>query len=217
MRDNELKKSEEFLCDYIDVIEEAQAAEFSKFMNDESIEEEKEARKRSSKSSRKPNRLIKYAAIFIAAVAIAGAVVPVEEVSAWVIWKFDAIFGEHPDHTEIKPNDEKDFLQYYVEELPDGFDIISEKNQNGGQYIQYANSAGKYIIYNQVKREHFVSNYDNENHENNKEMIADFEVLVSEGENDISFEIITEFVIISVHTDAGYDVGVEFIRKLKEL
>lgn len=217
MRDNEFKKSEEFLRDYIDVIEEAQAAEFSKFMNDESVEEKPEKHKRRSKSSPKPNRLVKYAAIFIAAITIVSIIVPVEEVSAWVVWKFDAIFGEHTDHTEIKPNDTNSFLQYYIEEVPVGYEVVTQIIQNGNEFIQYENENGKHILFNQMERKLFVSTLDNEHRECWEEVICDFEVFVSKGVEDFSFEIITDEVVITIHTDDGYDTGRNIIENLKEL
>lgn len=219
MRDNEFKKSEEFLRDYIDVIEEAQAAEFSKFMDDESVEEKPEKHKRRSKSSPKPNRLVKYAAIFITAITIVSIIVPVEEVSAWVVWRFDAIFGEHDDHTEIKPNDEGDFLQYYVSEPPKGYEIISESNDDFCEIIQYVNAESKYIMLFQMKKEGYVTDLDNENRNNRYERINEFEVLVSESIDgkDIAFEIITDQVAILIQTNDNYETGKSIINNLKIL
>lgn len=218
MKNNEFNKAEEFLRDYIDVIEEAQAAEFAKFLDDEAIAREtKIYGRKASTYSQKSNRLVKYVAVFIVVIVIAGVVVPVEEVSAWVVWKFDAIFGEHDDHTEIKPDDVGDFLQYYVGEIPEGFEVISEEKKDGREYIQYLNSEGNYIVFYQMERGLYVNSLDNENRKNHYEIISDFEILVSEGDSDFAFEIVTDKVAILIQTNAGYEIGKEVIENLKEL
>ena len=212
------ERAEEFLRDYAKVIEEAQAAEFSKYMDDAASEKdaEKQKDKMPKRGKKSRQRLLRYAAVFAAVIIVAGVVIPVDEVSAWVVWKFDALFGENDDHTEIKPNDENDFIQYYVAEIPEGFEVVGEQTQNGREYITYTNTEGKEIVFSQIKREYYVSSVDNENRGAYSEVIGDFEVLVNEGKEDCSFEFITDKVAILIYTNAGYDTGKKIIENLKE-
>ena len=212
------ERAEEFLRDYAKVIEEAQAAEFSKYMDDAASEKDAEKQKdtmpKRGKKSRQ--RLLRYAAVFAAVIIVAGVVIPVDEVSAWVVWKFDALFGENDDHTEIKPNDENDFIQYYVAEIPEGFEVVSEQADEKRIHIQYSNSSGDYIMLTQMPRELYITSFDSECRETYSEVIGNFEVLVNEGEDDCAFELLTDEVAILIYTNAGYDTGKKVIEKLKE-
>lgn len=213
------ERAEEFLRDYAKVIEEAQAAEFSKYMDDAASEKDAEKQKDTMPKRGKKSRqqLLRYAAVFAAVIIVAGVVIPVDEVSAWVVWKFDALFGGDEDHQIINPVDENDFLQYYVSEIPEGFEVVSERNKDGRYSAIYQNSNNNYITFDQIKIELYLTDFDQENRNHHYEQISEFQTLVSENDEDCFFEIITDRVAILIHTDAGYYVGKQLIENLKEL
>ena len=144
-------------------------------------------------------------------------VVPVAGANAWRIWELDFLFGNHDDHTRIDSNTEDAFPQYYVTKAPKGFEVVFENNEETGIFIQYQNVENQFILYTQIKKTQFVSQLDNEHHALEREMIGDFETLVSENEQDVIFEAVTDRVAITVQTNAGYDVGKNFIESLKEI
>lgn len=145
-------------------------------------------------------------------------VVPVAEANAWRIWNLDFLFGEHNDHTGVTPNIEEDtFPQYYVTVVPDGFDVIFEDASTTSIIIRYQNQQDQFILYTQVDRDEFFSQLDNEHHDLKKETIGDFEVLISENEQDVILEAVTNRVAITIQTNAGYAIGKKFIESLKEI
>ena len=168
-----------------------------------------------TKPKKKPFRLAKYVAAAAAILIIFSVAIPTEA-SAWRIWDLDFWFGEHEDHTEVKPNDKDAFPQYYINELPEDFVLSFENMSDSDEYFQYNNSEGKYLIYMQIKREQYISQLDNENRSGITETIGDFRTLVSENDVDCIFEVITDNVAIYIQTNAGYDVGKKFLESIKE-
>ena len=167
-------------------------------------------------TSRKKKRFPKYIAAAIAIIFFLSVTVPTTEASAWKIWKLDFLFSEHSDHVEVKPNNTEQFPQYYVDSVPDGFEISFENVTGSIEFFQYQNDRQEYILFTQVKKEQFVSQIDNENRDIKEELIGDFKVIVSEGNQDCIFEVTTDIVCITVQTNAGYETGKKIIEVLKE-
>ncbi|MBE5852009.1 MAG: DUF4367 domain-containing protein [Lachnospiraceae bacterium] len=219
------KIAEEALRDYITIVEKAESDELMRFMDDNYKPMEKKAaaeRKyvdvdKMSGSGSGMSKVLRYAAVLVLAVTVISIVVPVQEVSAWVVWKFDAIFGEEDDHTVINPVDENDYIKYYLTEVPKGYEVHNTITNENQTLIEYTNSNGNYIVFTQVKYDMFKANTDNEHREQKHEIINDFETLVSIGKDDCYFEIIADNVVITVQTNADYEIGKEFIKSLKEL
>lgn len=219
------KIAEEALRDYIKIVEKAESDELMRFMDDNYKPMEKKAaakRKyvdagKTSGSGSGVSKVLRYAAVLVLAVTVISIVVPVQEVSAWVVWKFDAIFGEEADHTVINPVDENDYIKYYAVKVPDGYEITNTNEKYGNLIIEYANDNEQWISFRQTKKDLYISSVDNEKRKNGYEIINDFEVLISEGEKDYYFEIVEEEVVIAVHTNAGYEVGKNFIKLLKPI
>lgn len=219
------KIAEEALRDYITIVEKAESDELMRFMDDNYKPMEKKAaaeRKyvdtgKTSGFGSSVSKVLRYAAVLVLAVTVISIVVPVQEVSAWVVWKFDAIFGEEDDHTVTDPVDEKDFIQYYVKEIPSDFNMTSTVVNKGQEIIEYINEKNEYIVFCQIEKDLFKSNIDKEHRENTYEVINDFETLISKGEGDLYFEIITEKAVLTIHTDAGYEIGKQFIMELRKL
>lgn len=167
------------------------------------------------KNKKRKRSIAKLAAIAAVVCLVFTAAVP--EASAWRIWGLDFLFGEHSDHTEIKPNDENTFPQYYVSEIPYGFDIMFENAEKTGIVIQYQNNNEKTILYMQMKKEQFTSQLDNEHRGMEERKIGDFNALVSETADDVIIEAVTDEVAIIVQTNAGYETGKKFMENLKEI
>lgn len=167
------------------------------------------------KKKKRKHSLAKLAAIAAVVCLVFTAAVP--EASAWRIWGLDFLFGEHSDHIESKSNDEDKFPQYYVYEIPEGFEIAFESTMKTITTVQYINTNDKFILYTQVKRDQFVSQLDNENRGISKETIGDFDVIVSKTAADVIIEAVTDAVAITVQTNAGYEVGKKFMENLKEI
>ena len=167
-----------------------------------------------TKPKKKTFRLAKYVAAAAAVLIIFSVAIPTEA-SAWRIWDLRFLFGDNGDHTEIKPDVDADFPQYYVSAIPEDFDVTFESQNDSSIYIQYCHE-DEYIIFMQVKSEQFVSQLDKENRDFKEEVIGDFRIVVSQNNHDTIFESVTETSAIFVQTNAGYDVGKKFIESLEE-
>ena len=162
---------------------------------------------RYERAPKKKKRFPKYIAATIAVVLFLSFALPVTEASAWKIWGLDFLFSEHSDHTEVKPDNEGKFPQYYVDSVPEGFEVSFENVTGSIEYFQYQNAMQEYILFTQVKKDQFVSQIDNENRTLTEEMIGEFKVIVSETDKDCIFEVTTDTVCISIQTTAGYEIG----------
>ena len=226
MRKNKGSQNDEFMDAIAKKIFDQAYEEYAElFENDEQfqqnrhlVENVKYEKKEKKKFQAGVGRFIATAAVVCIVFTI---VVPVAEANAWRIWDLDFLFGDHEDHTEIKPNTENAFPQYYLSTVPDGFDVIFENNTETRVFIQYQNAANQFILYTQIQKAQFVSQLDNEHHDLKTEMIGDFETLISENESeneqDVIFEAVTDRVAITVQTNAGYDIGKKFMESLKEI
>lgn len=167
------------------------------------------------KKKKRKHSLAKLTAIAAVVCLVFTAAVP--EASAWRIWGLDFLFVEHSDHTEITPNDDNTFPQYYVADIPEGFEIEFESTMKTISNVRYINKENQFILYTQVQREQFVSLLDNENRGIEKAIIGDFNVIVSKTDKDIIIEAVTDEVAITVQTNAGYETGKKFMESLKEI
>lgn len=222
MRKNKGSHSDEFMDTVAKKIFEQEYEKYAAlFEEDEQFQQNKHLvenvryeKKEKKKFSEGVGRLLATAAVVCFVFAI---VMPVAQANAWRIWDLDFLFGNHDDHTEIKPNTENAFPQYYILAIPDGFQVVFENNEETGIFIQYENAENQFILYTQIQKAQFVSLLDNEHHNLERKLIGNFETLVSENEQDVIFEAVTDRVAITVQTNAGYDVGKKFIESLKEI
>ena len=159
-------------------------------------------------------RMLRIAAMFLVIMFVGSIVIPVPEADAWRVWWLDLLMGENTQDIDVNTNDD---FKYYVSELPEGFVFYKEKKNENRYMIQYMNEEGKSISFTQIKNKLGEKNIDNEYTRYTKEMIGDFEVLVGYDSKKNKFEFTVEDIIISVSTDASYEIGKEFIENIKEL
>lgn len=159
-------------------------------------------------------RMLRIAAMFLVIVFVGSIVIPVPKADAWRVWWLDLLMGENTQDIDVNTNDD---FKYYVSELPEGFVFYKEKKNENRYMIQYMNEEGKSISFTQIKNKLGEKNIDNEYTRYTKEMIGDFEVLVVYDSKKNKFEFTVEDIIISVSTDASYEIGKEFIENIKEL
>ncbi len=159
-------------------------------------------------------RVLDIAAMFLVVLFIGSIVIPTPEADAWRVWWLDLILGENSEDIEV--NNENEF-KYYVSELPEGFTFAEEEKNVNRHMIKYVDDKGKTIVFTQNKDTNSEKNIDNENLNYSKEMIGDFEVLVGLDAEKIEFQFCGEGTIMTVSTNASYEVGKEFIENIKEL
>lgn len=159
-------------------------------------------------------RVLRIAAMFLVIIFVGSIVIPVPKADAWRVWWLDLLMGENTQDIDVNNNDD---FKYYVSELPEGFVFYKEKKNENRYMIQYMNEEGKSISFTQIKNKLGEKNIDNEYTRYTKEMIGDFEVLVGYDSKKNKFEFTVEDIIISVSTDASYEIGKEFIENIKEL
>ena len=158
-------------------------------------------------------RVLRIAAMFLVIVFVGSIVIPVPKADAWRVWWLDLLMGENTQDIDVNTNDD---FKYYVSELPEGFVFYKEKKNENRYMIQYMNEEGKSISFTQIKNKLGEKNIDNEYTRYTKEMIGDFEVLVVYDSKKNKFEFTVEDIIISVSTDASYEIGKEFIENIKK-
>lgn len=160
-------------------------------------------------------QILRYAAILLAALFVASIAVPVPQASAWRIWWLDLITGESDVDVQVDAENAYDFVEYYPGKLPEGFRLVSDEKVGGSRFeFFYENSDGKYIYFVQQEKEKVDTFLDNEKSEYSEEFISDFEVMISHRNKSILFEFTTERTLNYVRTDAGHEVGKEFIENL---
>lgn len=158
--------------------------------------------------------VLRIAAMFLVIVFVGSIVIPVPKADAWRVWWLDLLMGENTQDIDVGVEEE---FKYFVSELPEGFVFYKEKKNENRYMIQYMNEEGKSISFTQIKNKLGEKNIDNEYTRYTKEMIGDFEVLVGYDSKKNKFEFTVEDIIISVSTDASYEIGKEFIENIKEL
>ena len=158
-------------------------------------------------------RVLRIAAMFLVIVFVGSIVIPVPKADAWRVWWLDLLMGENTQDIDVNNNDD---FKYYVSELPEGFVFDKEEKNKHRYMLQYVNEEGKVIVFTQDKTTSSEKHLDNENTRYTKEMIGDFEVLVGYDSKKNKFEFTDEDIIISVSTDASYEIGKEFVEKIKK-
>ncbi len=159
-------------------------------------------------------RVLDIAAMFLVVLLVGSLIIPTPKADAWRVWWLDLILGENREDIDV--NNENEF-KYYVSELPEGFTFESEQKNVNRYMVKYISDQGKIIVFTQNKVERTENYADNENTEFSREMIGDFEVWVGVDEEKIEFEFTGEGTIMTVNTNASYEVGKEFIENIKEL
>ena len=152
--------------------------------------------------------------MFLVIVFVGSIVIPVPKADAWRVWWLDLLMGENTQDIDVNTNDD---FKYYVSELPEGFVFYKEKKNENRYMIQYMNEEGKKILFTQFRETKAENSADIENTLFRKEMIGSFEVFVGQDAKKTEFEFKGDDTIMTVNTDAGYQVGKEFIEKIKEL
>ncbi len=159
-------------------------------------------------------RLLRCAAVFVCVVFAASLALPIPQAGAWRVWWMDLVTGENKADLDMYA--EREFIEYYVSEPPQGFELISEKNLSSRYMAYYADKTGQYINFTQAPKPTTGTHADNEKTGYRRQLIADFEVFVGEGGGETVFEISTENANIFIQTNATYDLGEEFIKKLEK-
>lgn len=209
-------QAEEMLKSYADGWAEAYAAEAEELLrNDEQYRQAAEKygsyRRRSLKKC-----LLRCAAVLVCAIFIASIAVPIPQAHAWRVWWLDLVTGQNSEDMDVCAN--KDYVgEYYVSELPEGFELEKEESKDGRRIASYKNLGGKTITFMQVQNQGAGNHIDNEQTVYEKKMIGEFEVLVGESNERIFFEMITENTCLVISTDADYETGVNFIEHLHEI
>ena len=160
-------------------------------------------------------RILRYAAILLVAIFAASVIVPVPQASAWRIWWLDLITGQSDVDMKVDTEKQYDFVEYYPGEIPDGFELVKDESVNGKRRdLWFETINGKYIRFTQQKIDKASTFLDNENSNIANEKIGNFEIITTVKEDTYLFKFTTENALNCVQTNAGYDVGKEFIENL---
>ena len=208
--------TEQFLNEYAGHITDDWAAEMDKYLAMDENAEANFAKYGKHKYVKPQKRILRYVAIFLVVCFIGSLTIPVPQASAWKVWWFDLIFGENEKDIDVMHDNENEFIEFYVDSIPDGFALVEEMLISPTEYIaNYSNEEGRYIVFMQTEKNDSALHLDNENRELSTAIIGDFEVLISSGTEDVIFGITTENTNVSVQTDAGFEVGEAFLKGLK--
>ena len=208
--------AEEMLKSYADSWAEAYADEAEELLRDDEQYQKAAAKYENYKHRNVKKRVLRCAAIIICAVFLASVAIPIPQAHAWRVWWLDLVTGQNHQDIDVRAGDE--YLgEYYVSELPEGFEVVSERKEKGQYTVTYMNAVGESLLFTQSQRMSAEKHFDNETTDYSRELIGDFEVLVGENESFVIFEITTDKNFIVVNTNASYDVGKFFIEKLREI
>ena len=210
------RRAEEILQAYGEELRQQDAAAFDAILaEDEDYRKyEKLYGKRRFQSPRK--RILRYAAILLAAIFVASIAVPVPKASAWRIWWLDLLTGESDVDMQVDAENAYDFVEYYPGKLPEGFELVSENVIEGMKLVtKFENREGKYILFRQQDAEKASAYVDNEYSDTSIDIIGNFETIVTYSGDDVVFEFKTEHTVNYIHTNAGYDIGKFFIKNLE--
>lgn len=208
--------AEEILKAYADEWADEYAAEAEEMLrNDEQYRQAAE-KYGSYRCKSLKQRALRCAAVLVCAIFIASIAVPIPQAHAWRVWWLDLVTGQNSEDMDVCAN--KDYVgEYYVSELPEGFELEKEESKDGRRIASYKNLGGKTITFMQVQNQGAGNHIDNEQTVYEKKMIGEFEVLVGESNERIFFEMITENTCLVISTDADYETGVNFIEHLHEI
>ena len=194
------KQAEEILAEAASHKDEY-AAEMDKLLEgDESYEAAvKKYGKRRYVSPKK--RITRVAAALLIVGIVASVTVPVEKASAWRIWWLDLITGENQEDVDLKSEADYSFMEYYIGNLPEGYEIVNEEWIPNVRYkATLSNDEGTFIYFLETPVDMNQVHLDNEGSEITKEIIGDFEVLVDR----------------TADVDASYEAGEALIKGLEE-
>lgn len=207
---------EEMLKVYADEWADSYAAEAEKLLCDDEQYRQAAEKYGSYRHKSTKKRLLRCAAVLVCAIFIASIAVPIPQAHAWRVWWLDLVTGENRQDMDVRADDAY-VGEYYVSELPEGFELEMEQRDQKKNFASYKNQEGKSITFLQTHAGKSDAHFDNENTEYDNVLIGDFEVLVGNGEDCVVFEMMTDTSFIMISTDASYETGKQFIENLKEI
>ena len=209
-------RAEEMLKSYADEWADSYAAEAEKLLRDDEQYRRAQAKYGSYRRRSTKKRLLRCAAVLICAIFIASIAVPIPQAHAWRVWWLDLVTTENAQDIDVRAN--KDYVgEYYVSELPEGFELEAEECSASRKVASYKNAEGKTIIFTQIKDSRGNGHVDSQKTNYKSEMIGEFEVLIGKSDERIIFEMMTENTFIVISTDANYEFGVKFIEGLHKI
>ena len=208
--------AEEILKSYADEWADEYAAEAEELLRDDEQYRQAAEKYGSYRCKSLKQRVLRCAAVLICAIFIASIAVPIPQADAWRVWWLDLVTGENSQDIDVRENDGY-MGEYYVSELPEGFELETEEIKDGRRIASYKNGKGKTITFMQAQNLGVNNHIDNEKTDYTAKMIGEFEVLVGQNGDCYSFEMVTEKTFLTINTDASYDIGVKFIENLHEI
>lgn len=208
--------AEEILKSYADSWAEAYADEAEELLRDDEQYRKVEEKYGSYRRKSLKQRVLRCAAVLLCAIFIASIAVPIPQAHAWRVWWLDLVMHENVQDIDVRPND--DYAgEYYVSELPEGFELETERRDEEQYMIKYVNTLGESIVFIQSINKTTDNHIDNEQTNYQEELIGEFQVFVGKSGNRTLFEMTTDDAFILISTDAEYEVGVEFIENLHKI
>lgn len=209
------QQAEDILRAYADELDAQYADEFDAILAEDPDYQKNIERYGKRRYVKPQKRILRYAAILLVAIFAASVIVPVPQASAWRIWWLDLITKNSDVDMKVDTEKEYDFVEYYPGEIPEGFELVTDDYVDGTSHVfEYVNNEEKYIRFKQQKKEKGRTFLDNEKSNLSHEIIGGFEVIVSHRDHLIIFEFTTDVAVNSLQTNAGNDVGEEFIENL---
>lgn len=208
--------AEEILKSYADEWADEYAAEAEELLRDDEQYRQAAEKYGSYRCKSLKQRALRCAAVLVCAIFIASIAVPIPQAHAWRVWWLDLVTGQNHQDTDVRADDEY-VGEYYVSELPEGFELETERRNKEKNLASYKNSEGESITFLQAHARKSGAHFDNETTKYKEVMIGDFEVLVGRSEGCFVFEMMTDTSFIMISTDASYETGKQFIENLKEI
>lgn len=211
------KEAEQTLVEYAETFTDDWVAEMDQYLAMDPDSEKNFAKYGKRKYIRPQKRILRYAAIFLVVAFVGSIVIPIPQASAWQIWWLDLLFGENEEDIDVMPDNETQ-IKYCIISIPEQFELIEEMELSPKEYFAYyTNSLDEYVIFTIAPKSDTAVHIDNENRTNYTEVIGDFEALVSEGNEDISYTVTIDDTVISLQTNATKEIGDIFIRNIREI
>ena len=209
-------QAEEMLKSYADEWADEYAAEAEELLRDDEQYRQAAEKYGSYRCKSLKQRALRCAAVLVCAIFIASIAVPIPQAHAWRVWWLDLVTTENAQDIDVRAN--KDYVgQYYVSELPEGFELETERRDDGQYMMKYTNDLGESIVFIQSINKTTDNHIDNEQTNYHEEMIGEFQVFVGKSGNRTLYEMTTDDAFILISTDAEYETGVEFIEHLHKV
>ena len=209
------QQAEDILRDYADELDAQYADAFDAILAEDPDYQKNIERYGKRRYVKPQKRILRYAAILLVAIFAASVIVPVPQASAWRIWWLDLITRNGDVSMKVDAEGTYDFVDYYPGRLPDGFDLVNDESVDGKKRdVLLETVNGKYLRFTQQKINKASIFLDNENSDIVNEKIGDFEVITTMKSGTYIFKFRTAIALNCVQTNAGYDVGKEFIENL---